>query len=41
MFFSRTVTEIPEAIQQLLNTPGVEEAYNTAEDAAQAFRLHP
>ncbi len=37
--FLKNRDEIPEAIQQLLNTPGVEEAYNT-EEAAQTFRLH-
>ena len=38
--FLKNRDEIPEAIQQLLNTPGIEEAYNT-EEAAQTFRLHP
>lgn len=38
--FLKNRDEIPEAIRQLLDTSGVEEAYNT-EDAAQTFRLHP
>lgn len=37
--FLKNRDEMPEAIQHLLNTPGVEEAYNS-EDAAQIFRLH-
>lgn len=37
--FLENRAEIPEAIQQLLNTSGIEEVY-AAEDAAQIFRLH-
>ena len=37
--FLKNRDEIPEAIRQLLDTSGVEEAYNT-EEAAQIFRLH-
>ena len=38
--FLKNRAEIPEAIQQLLNTNGIEEAY-AAEEAARTFRLHP
>ena len=37
--FLENRAEIPEAIQQLLNTNGIEEAY-AAEEAARTFRLH-
>ncbi|MDE0468451.1 MAG: alkaline phosphatase family protein [Candidatus Poribacteria bacterium] len=37
--FLENQADIAEAIQILLNTPGIEEAY-AAEDAAQTFRLH-
>ena len=37
--FLKNSADISEAVQQLLNTPGVEEAY-AAEDAARTFRLH-
>ena len=37
--FLKNRADISEAIQHLLNTPGIEEAY-AAEDAAQTFRLH-
>ena len=37
--FLKNRADISEAVQQLLNTPGVEEAY-AAEDAARTFRLH-
>ena len=37
--FLKNRAEIPEAIQQLLNTSGIEEVY-AAKDAAQTFRLH-
>lgn len=38
--FLENRADTPKAIQTLLNTPGVEEAY-CAEDAARTFRLHP
>lgn len=38
--FLKNRAEIPEAVQQLLSTPGIQEVY-AAEDAAQTFRLHP
>ncbi len=38
--FLENRTDTDKAIQTLLNTPGVEEAY-CAEDAARTFRLHP
>ena len=37
--FLKDSTDISEAVQQLLSTPGIEEAYS-AEDAARIFRLH-
>ena len=37
--FLKNQADTPEAIQVLLNTPGIEEAYS-AEDAARTFRLH-
>ncbi|MYB01524.1 nucleotide pyrophosphatase [Candidatus Poribacteria bacterium] len=37
--FLKDQADTPEAIQTLLNTPGIEEAYS-AEDAARTFRLH-
>ena len=37
--FLEDQADTPEAIQTLLSTPGIEEAY-AAEDAAQKFRLH-
>lgn len=37
--FLKNSVDISEAVQQLLNTPGVEEVY-AAEDAARTFRLH-
>ena len=37
--FLKDLADIPQAIQVLLNTPGIEEAYS-AEDAACTFRLH-
>ena len=37
--FLEDQADTAEAIQILLNTPGIEEAY-AAEDAAQTFRLH-
>ena len=37
--FLKNLADTPEAIQKLLSTPGIEEAY-TVEDAASTFRLH-
>ena len=37
--FLKNLADTPEAIQKLLDTPGIEEAY-TAEEAACTFRLH-
>ena len=37
--FLKDPTDTPQAIQTLLNTPGIEEVYS-AEDAARTFRLH-
>ena len=37
--FLKNLADTSEAIQKLLSTPGIEEAY-TAEDAASTFRLH-
>ena len=38
--FLKDRTDMGQAIQTLLNTPGIEEVYS-AEDAAGTFRLHP
>ena len=38
--FLKNLDDTPKAIETLLSTPGIEEAY-AAEDAARTFRLHP